>query len=75
MPRFEETSKKMTDHRYVARRAAFRKLHESGCFVIPTPWDAGSARFLQGLGFKALATTSSGSAWSLGHADGGLSRE
>ena len=58
-----------------AKRRAFRQLHESGCFVIPNPWDAGSARFLQGLGFKALATTSSGFAWSLGHADGGLSRD
>ena len=58
-----------------AKRRVFRQLHESGCFVIPNPWDAGSARFLQGLGFKALATTSSGLAWSLGRADGGLSRE
>ena len=47
----------------------FRELHESGCFVIPNPWDAGSALFLQGLGFKALATTSSGIAWSLGLRD------
>jgi 2-methylisocitrate lyase-like PEP mutase family enzyme len=43
-----------------ARRAAFRALHESGCFVIPNPWDAGTARYLRRLGFKALATTSSG---------------
>lgn len=55
-----------------ARRAAFGKLHESGCFVLPNPWDAGSARYLAGLGFKALATTSSGCAWSHGRADGGL---
>ena len=47
----------------------FRKLHESGCFVIPNPWDVGSARYLQGLGFKALASTSSGFAWSVAHAD------
>jgi methylisocitrate lyase len=47
----------------------FRKLHESGCFVIPNPWDAGSARLLEGLGFQALATTSSGIAWSLGMRD------
>ena len=47
----------------------FRRLHESGCFVIPNPWDAGSARLLARLGFKALATTSSGFAWSLGKAD------
>jgi 2-methylisocitrate lyase-like PEP mutase family enzyme len=45
---------------FTARRAAFRALHQSGCFVIPNPWDAGSARYLRHLGFKALATTSSG---------------
>jgi methylisocitrate lyase len=50
----------------------FRRLHETGCFVIPNPWDAGSARVLQGLGFKALATTSSGFAWSRGRRDGGV---
>ncbi len=47
----------------------FRRLHESGCFVIPNPWDIGSARLLEQLGFKALATTSSGFAWSVGRAD------
>jgi methylisocitrate lyase len=47
----------------------FRGLHESGCFVIPNPWDVGSARLLAQLGFPALATTSSGYAWSLGRAD------
>lgn len=57
------------------KRAAFRALHEQGCFVIPNPWDTGSARFLEGLGFQALATTSSGFAWSQGHADGAMSRE
>ena len=51
------------------RRRAFRQLHETGCFVIPNPWDLGSARLLVQLGFKALATTSSGFAWSLGRAD------
>jgi methylisocitrate lyase len=51
------------------RRETFRRLHESGCFVIPNPWDVGSARLLAQLGFKALATTSSGIAWSLGQAD------
>ena len=56
-----------------ARRRAFRQLHQSGCFVIPNPWDVGSARYLQGLGFKALATTSSGAAWRHGKADGQLS--
>ncbi|MDR6519936.1 MULTISPECIES: isocitrate lyase/PEP mutase family protein [Variovorax] len=57
------------------KRADFRALHEQGCFVIPNPWDTGSARFLEGLGFKALATTSSGFAWSQGRADGAMSRE
>src|SRR3984957_16051055 len=57
------------------KRRAFHKLHESGCFVIPNPWDVGSARYLQGLGFKALATTSSGFAWSHGHRVGGVSRD
>jgi 2-methylisocitrate lyase-like PEP mutase family enzyme len=49
--------------------ALFRRLHESGCFVLPNPWDVGSARYLESLGFKALATTSSGTAWSLGKPD------
>jgi 2-methylisocitrate lyase-like PEP mutase family enzyme len=48
-------------------------LHESGCFVIPNPWDTGSARYLQKLGFKALATTSSGAAWRHAKADGQMS--
>lgn len=56
------------------RRADFRALHHSGCFAIPNPWDIGSARWLEGLGFKALATTSSGHAWTLGRPDGALSR-
>src|ERR1700750_3107107 len=51
------------------KRAPFRKLHESGCGMIPNPWDVGSARYLQGLGFKALASTSSGFAWAVAHAD------
>ena len=63
------------DNAIAARRRAFRKLHESGCFVIPNPWDVGSARWLEGMGFKALATTSSGNAWSRGRFDGGLSRD
>jgi 2-methylisocitrate lyase-like PEP mutase family enzyme len=50
----------MTEMDTSARRAAFRKLHESGCFVIPNPWDVGTARYLRRLGFKVLATTSSG---------------
>ena len=48
------------------KRRIFRALHESGCFVLPNPWDVGSARYLASLGFKALATTSAGAAWSLG---------
>ncbi len=52
------------------KRHTFHKLHESGCFVIPNPWNVGSARYLQGLGFKALASTSSGFAHSQGRADG-----
>ena len=51
------------------RRRRFRELHQSGCFVIPNPWDVGSARLLEQLGFQALATTSSGFAWSLGRQD------
>ena len=51
------------------RVAAFQRLHSSGCFVMPNPWDAGSARALEQLGFKALATTSAGFAWTLGLAD------
>ncbi len=57
------------------KRRTFHKLHESGCFAIPNPWDVGSARYLQSLGFKALATTSSGFAWSHGHGDGAMSRD
>ena len=51
------------------RRRVFRRLHERGCFVIPNPWDLGSARLLVQLGFQALATTSSGFAWSTGRPD------
>src|SRR5271157_5849809 len=51
------------------RRRIFRALHESGCFVIPNPWDAGSARYLRHLGFHALATTSAGFQFSCGKAD------
>jgi 2-methylisocitrate lyase-like PEP mutase family enzyme len=58
---------------YTARRAAFRKLHQSGCFVIPNPWDVGSARYLRHLGFPALATTSSGFAFSQGLTDDDVS--
>jgi len=58
-----------------ARRRAFRELHAAGCFVIPNPWDAGSARYLASLGFKALASTSSGFAWSQARPDGALPRD
>src|SRR5437763_1812899 len=57
------------------KRRTFRKLHEAGCFVIPNPWNVGSARYLQHLGFKALATTSSGFAHAQGYADGAVPRE
>ena len=57
------------------KRRAFRALHHSGCFVIPNPWNVGSAIYLQGLGFKALATTSSGHAHSLGLSDGAASKD
>ncbi|MCE9521633.1 MAG: isocitrate lyase/phosphoenolpyruvate mutase family protein [Alphaproteobacteria bacterium] len=52
--------------------ATFRHLHESGCFVIPNPWDRGSAIYLQSLGFKAIASTSAGLAWSSGRPDNGV---
>jgi 2-methylisocitrate lyase-like PEP mutase family enzyme len=55
--------------------ATFRRLHESGCFVMPNPWDIGSTRWLGGLGFKALATTSAGAAWSLGLPDNGITAD
>ena len=57
------------------KRRVFQQLHTSGCFALPNPWDVGSARYLQGLGFKALATTSSGFAWSRGEPDGAASRD
>jgi 2-methylisocitrate lyase-like PEP mutase family enzyme len=57
------------------RRARFRALHQSGCFVMPNPWDLGGALWLQGMGFPALATTSAGEAWALGRPDGGLKVE
>jgi 2-methylisocitrate lyase-like PEP mutase family enzyme len=57
------------------RCRVFRQLHQSGCFVIPNPWDVGSARLLARLGFPALATTSSGFAWSLGRPDNRVSLE
>jgi 2-methylisocitrate lyase-like PEP mutase family enzyme len=78
MPGHELNDGSRVTHRHPAYASAvmselsdrFRALHQSGCFVIPNPWDAGSARLLEGLGFPALATTSSGLAWSLGRRDG-----
>ena len=58
-----------------SKRARFRALHQSGCFVIPNPWDIGSARLLQHLGFAALASTSSGLAWTRGRADYAMTRD
>jgi 2-methylisocitrate lyase-like PEP mutase family enzyme len=60
----------MTRPSVAEKRRTFRKLHESGCFVIPNPWNVGTALYLQGLGFKALASTSSGFAHSQGLPDG-----
>jgi 2-methylisocitrate lyase-like PEP mutase family enzyme len=57
----------MSEH--TERVAAFHRLHAAGCFVMPNPWDAGSARALEQMGFKALATTSAGFAWTSGRAD------
>ena len=57
------------------KRREFRRLHESGCFAIPNPWDIGSARYLQHLGFKAIATTSAGFAFSRGVPDGAVKRD
>jgi 2-methylisocitrate lyase-like PEP mutase family enzyme len=59
----------------IDKRRTFRNLHESGCFVIPNPWNVGTARFLQAHGFKAVATTSSGFAHAQGYADGAMSRD
>ncbi len=60
------------DKRQDLKAARFRELHEAGTFVIPNPWDPGSAKVLAGLGFEALATTSSGFAYSLGRSDGAV---
>jgi 2-methylisocitrate lyase-like PEP mutase family enzyme len=65
----------MTSPSPADKRRTFRELHASGCFVIPNPWNVGSARYLQGLGFKALATTSSGFAHAQGYADGDMTRD
>ena len=57
------------------RVETFRRLQETGCFVMPNPWDAGSARALEQMGFKALATTSAGLAWTLGCSDNHITRD
>ena len=58
-----------------SKRALFRELHQSGCFVLPNPWDVGSAVALESLGFKALASTSAGMAWAMGKADNRVTRD
>ncbi|MCC6988310.1 MAG: isocitrate lyase/phosphoenolpyruvate mutase family protein, partial [Acidobacteria bacterium] len=58
-----------------ARIRTFHALHHAGCFVMPNPWDPGSARLLAAMGFPALATTSAGMAWALGHRDNDVSRD
>ena len=62
----------MTDN-LRSKRATFRALHQQGCFVLANPWDVGGIRRLEKLGFKALASTSAGAAWTLGRNDGALS--
>jgi len=57
------------------KRHTFRELHQRGCFVMPNPWDVGSARYLQGLGFKALASTSAGYAFTRGLPDNAVGRD
>jgi 2-methylisocitrate lyase-like PEP mutase family enzyme len=57
------------------KRNIFRKMHEAGCFALPNPWDVGSARALQHMGFKALASTSAGFAWSIGKSDNRVTLE
>jgi 2-methylisocitrate lyase-like PEP mutase family enzyme len=59
-------------HTAADKRREFRRLHEAGCFILPNPWDVGSAMLLEHLGFKALASTSAGMAWALGRPDGGV---
>src|SRR2546427_12934446 len=73
MPTHESESAPLTEAPAMThatdRCRVFRQLHQSGCFVMPNPWDLGSARVLTQLGFPALATTSSGFAWSRGRPD------
>jgi 2-methylisocitrate lyase-like PEP mutase family enzyme len=57
------------------KRVKFRALHQQGCFILPNPWDVGSARILQSLGFSALASTSTGYAWTMGRPDYAMTRD
>src|SRR5438270_7452558 len=75
IPKGKEAAMALARPSTAEKRKVFWQLHRNGCFVIPNPWDVGSARYLQTLGFKALATTSSGFAWSRGHADNTISRD
>jgi 2-methylisocitrate lyase-like PEP mutase family enzyme len=65
----------MSSPRQSSATATFRAMHESGCFVLPNPWDIGTAIYLEHLGFEALATTSAGFAFSRGKRDGGVPRD
>src|SRR5215475_16024364 len=74
-PRPEHQGEKTMPVTTADKRAHFRKLHESGCFVLPNPFDVGTAKALQHLGFKAIASTSAGFAWAIGKADNRVSLE
>src|SRR6266436_4469679 len=65
----------MSSAQETSSAAKFRAMHDSGCFVLPNPWDVGTAIYLERLGFKALATTSAGFAFSRGKPDGGVPRD
>src|SRR4030095_5705549 len=65
----------MNSPQHKSAPAKFRSLHQSGCFVLPNPWDIGTAIYLERLGFKAIATTSAGFAFSRGKPDGGIPRD
>jgi len=65
----------MSSAKQTSVTAKFRKMHQAGCFVLPNPWDVGTTIYLENLGFKALATTSAGFAFSRGRRDGGVSRD
>src|SRR2546430_10821879 len=73
--KFESSNQSAIMPTIADKRLTFRKLHEAGCFVIPNPWNVGTARYFQHLGFKALATTSSGFAHAQGFADGAVPRD